>query len=93
MLYSLSRSPYSVDLFALLDVISKDDDLLFIQDGVIALLQESDFLKFNKLTSLFVLEEDLIARGLESLISERAKRINYQDFVHLTAKHKQYIAW
>ncbi len=64
-----------------------------MQDGVIALLNKSYFLKCHELTNVFILEEDLMARGLQFFMPKEAKRINYQDFVQLTIKHKQHIAW
>ncbi|WP_158366943.1 sulfurtransferase complex subunit TusB [Candidatus Williamhamiltonella defendens] len=93
MLYTLSRSPYRVDCFAFSRFLSKEDDLLFMQDGVVALLNKSYFLKCHELTNVFILEEDMMARGLQFFMPKEAKRINYQDFVQLTIKHKQHIAW
>jgi len=93
VLYTLSRSPYRADCLALSHFLSKDDDLLFMQDGLIALLNKSYFFQCHELTNVFILEEDLMARGLQFFMPKEARRINYQDFVQLTIKHKQHIAW
>lgn len=65
MLYTVSRSPFQCDLSALLRLTTVGDDILFLQDGVLATLRGSDVLNIllNNSASLFVLENDLAARS------------------------------
>ncbi|CNI39575.1 sulfur transfer complex subunit TusB [Yersinia massiliensis] len=95
MLYTVSHSPYRCDLSALLRLVTSEDDILFLQDGVMAVLKNSDSLKLllSQSTSFFVLEDDIIARGLAGQISDSATLISYTHFVDLTLKHQQQLAW
>ncbi|AKA38918.1 sulfurtransferase complex subunit TusB [Yersinia ruckeri] len=95
MLYTVSRSPFQCDLSALLRLTTVGDDILFLQDGVLATLRGSDVLNIllNNSASLFVLENDLAARGLIGQNSDKIAAIGYNDFVDLTAKHRQHLAW
>jgi tRNA 2-thiouridine synthesizing protein B len=43
--------------------------------------------------TLWVLEEDVAARGLAAQISTKVARLDYTGFVALTAKHQQQVAW
>ncbi|WP_407079439.1 sulfurtransferase complex subunit TusB [Candidatus Regiella insecticola] len=95
MLYTVSRSPYQSDLSYLLALVTPKDDILFLQDGVTAVIKDSEI--FNNLLSqsknLFVLKDDLSARGLNEKISEIVTVIDYAGFVDLTVKHHQHFAW
>ncbi|AWK14853.1 sulfurtransferase complex subunit TusB [Candidatus Fukatsuia symbiotica] len=95
MLYSVSRSPYQCDLASLLRLVTPQDDILFLQDGVVALVKKGAIynLMLSQLKNLFVLENDLVARGLRYQISDHVEVINYHAFVDLTTKHRQYLAW
>jgi tRNA 2-thiouridine synthesizing protein B len=95
MLYTLLQSPWQCDLDSLLLLLQEGDDLLLLQDGVTAALANSQMLE--KLASspatLWVLEEDVVARGLVAQISTKVARLDYTGFVALTAKHQQQVAW
>jgi len=86
MLYTLLQSPWQCDL---------DSLLLLLQDGVTAALAGSQML--IKLSAspatLWVLEEDVGARGLDEQISTNVARLDYTGFVAMTAKHPQQVAW
>lgn len=47
MLHTLSRSPWHCDIDALLSMLREGDDLLLIQDGVLAALEGVVSLKFS----------------------------------------------
>lgn len=66
MLYTLMRSPCHSDMDSLLRLLTADDDLLLLQDGVLAALIGSRALAQlqNSSASLFVLSEDVAARGI-----------------------------
>jgi tRNA 2-thiouridine synthesizing protein B len=95
MLYTVSHSPYHCDLSLLLRLATSEDEILFLQDGVMAVLKDSENLKLllNNSASLFVLEDDVIARGLSGQISDNATLIGYTHFVDLTLRHQQQLAW
>ncbi|QJC32580.1 sulfurtransferase complex subunit TusB [Enterobacteriaceae endosymbiont of Donacia dentata] len=99
MLYTLFSSPSSCDFSLLLKVLNKHDDLLLIQDGVLAGLNNSKFMKKiikikEKIKLLiFAIDDDILARGLDLNISNKIIRINYEQFVDLVIKNKQQIIW
>lgn len=95
MLHTLITSPYKCDLTALMRIISQGDDLLLLQDGVLAALEGSRALEIllKAPISLYVLQEDIVARGLSAQISTSATRVSYTDFVALTVKNPQQMTW
>nr|CBX72034.1 protein tusB [Yersinia enterocolitica W22703] len=44
MLFTVSHSPYHCDLSALLRLVTSEDAILFLQDGVMAVLKNSESL-------------------------------------------------
>ena len=95
MLHTLMTSPYHCDFTLLLRMLQEGDDVLLLQDGVIAALAGSD--RLAQLAAapagLYVLREDVEARGLTAQISTSATTISYTDFVALTVKHPQQMTW
>ncbi|WP_343189415.1 sulfurtransferase complex subunit TusB [Buchnera aphidicola] len=96
MLHILMNSPFknnNINRFS--KMIDFFDDFLAIQDGVIISLKNNYFIKLIKsLTkNLYVLEEDLLARGFRKNISSIFFVINYEQFVFLTVKNKKQISW
>ena len=95
MLYTLLHSPWQCDFDSLLLLLQEGDDLLLLQDGVTAALTGSQKLEqlLASPATLWVLEEDVMARGLTAQISTNVSRLNYTGFVTLTTKHPQQVAW
>ncbi|QJC34210.1 sulfurtransferase complex subunit TusB [Enterobacteriaceae endosymbiont of Donacia cinerea] len=99
MLYTLFSSPASCNFSLLLNILNKNDNLLLIQDGVLAGLKNSIFMKEiikkkQKIKILiFAINDDILARGLSLNISEKIIRINYIKFVSLIIKNKKQIIW
>ncbi|EFM2063323.1 sulfurtransferase complex subunit TusB [Escherichia coli] len=95
MLHTLHRSPWLTDFPALLRLLSEGDELLLLQDGVIAAVGGNCHLEslLNAPIKVYALNEDLIARGLIGQISNSVIRIDYTDFVRLTVKHTSQLAW
>ncbi|MFT4464231.1 MAG: sulfurtransferase complex subunit TusB [Sodalis sp. (in: enterobacteria)] len=95
MLYTLSRSPYACDLAALLRTALPGDDLLLLSDGVIAGLRGSPAARALSASplALHALENDIAARGLSVHFSPNIAIISYNDFVRLTEKQPQQMAW
>ncbi|TPD91716.1 sulfurtransferase complex subunit TusB [Pantoea vagans] len=95
MLHTLMHSPAYSDLDTLLLMAGTGDDLLLLQDGVLAALTGSRALmrlSESDLT-LWVLDEDVQARGLAGQISSSVQSIDYNGFVTLTIRHQQQIVW
>jgi tRNA 2-thiouridine synthesizing protein B len=95
MLFTLSRSPTQCDLPALLRLAAPGDDLLLLQDGVLAGLAGSAHLELllNAPISLYALQNDLEARGLVGHFSHSVTVVGYNHFVELTEKHRSQMAW
>ncbi|MEI9539442.1 sulfurtransferase complex subunit TusB [Enterobacter cancerogenus] len=95
MLHTLSHSPWQCDIDALLSMLREGDDLLLIQDGVVAALDGSRFVEIlsNAPISLSALKDDLDARGLTGQISAKIDVVGYTDFVNLTVKHASQMNW
>jgi tRNA 2-thiouridine synthesizing protein B len=95
MLYTVSRSPYHNDFNAMLGLISDTDDVLFIQNGVLLSINGNRYLEELLQTgaSVYVLRDDLDARGLTGHVSERVQVVDYSGFVSLTVKHPQSLSW
>lgn len=95
MLHTLMTSPFRCDLAAMVRLLAEGDDVLLLQDGVIAAVAGSPALEvlLNAPISLFVLKEDLDARGLFGQISTSVTPVSYTDFVTLVAKHPQQMTW
>lgn len=95
ILHTVNRSPLSsFSLQDCLKQLAENDLLLLISDGVIAssatIEQQSILLKLHGSQRLFVLQDDLIARGLEAKIG---RVIDYPAFVNLTIQCKSQLAW
>ncbi|WP_343128553.1 sulfurtransferase complex subunit TusB [Buchnera aphidicola (Kurisakia onigurumii)] len=95
MLHVLTQSPFVSDINLIINMIDKNDYFLAIQDGVIISLKGNIFINLLDSTrcSLFVLQEDLIARGIMHLVSTNFKIINYTEFVHLTIQKRKQLKW
>lgn len=95
MLHTLINSPWRCDFSAMVRFLSAGDDLILLQDGVVAALEGSRTLEIllSAPISLYVLQEDIIARGLSAQISTSATTVSYTDFVALTVKNPQQMAW
>ncbi|GLW39533.1 sulfurtransferase TusB [Pectobacterium actinidiae] len=95
MLHTLSRSPYHVDLDALLRSLDQGDALVLLQDGVIAALAGGDIIHrlLESAVLLYALQPDTAARGMTEQISNNVTLIDYNQFVQLTVEHPQQLAW
>lgn len=95
MLHTLSRSPYQIDLDAMLRNVGSEDALLLFQDGVSGALANSAMLMpiLAAGVPVYALKEDVMARGMIAQISSKVVLIGYNDFVELTAQHSGQMAW
>lgn len=95
MLFTLAQSPQRCDFSLLVSMVAREDALLLMQDGVLAALDGSEACELlsQQVQSIYVLSEDLAARGLVGQISHKITLIDYTGFVALTEKHAQQTAW
>lgn len=95
MLHTLMTSPFRCDLNAVVRLFAEGDDVLLMQDGVIAALAGSPALEvlLQAPISLFALKDDLDARGLFGQISTNVTAISYTEFVALAVKNPQQMTW
>ena len=70
--------------------VQKGDSVVFIEDGVYCLL--NDNLDLGTENS-FVLEADVLARGLDARIGKSVKRIDYQGFVEICSEANSISNW
>ena len=94
MLYLVFKSSIKTDItLELVDYIVSNDVVVFIEDGVYNILNNSLLHKLLAKTDyIYFLENDVIARGLMPKIKDNAL-INYLDLVTLTEKNSQIISW
>ena len=95
ILHTLNTSPFQTHaLQQCLSLLSNEDTLLLLEDGVIASQAKhqlfSDLSILAEQGRLKVLSSDLTARGIDNLIGDKC---SYTDFVTLVAEHKSQIAW
>lgn len=95
MLHLLIHSPFKCDFNPMLHLLAEGDDVLLIQDGVLAALESCFMLDhlMQKNIGLYVLQDDVLARGLSAQISISIAQVSYTDFVALTVKHPQQMTW
>ncbi|QCI17328.1 sulfurtransferase complex subunit TusB [Buchnera aphidicola (Aphis helianthi)] len=95
MLHTLIQSPYKTNMSLLTSMLRKKDDFLALQDGVLIALTNSVFLDVIIFSSanLYVIKEDVYARGIINNISTNFILISYIHFVSLTLKNKTQMTW
>ena len=95
MLHTVSHSPWQCDIEEIFRILRKGDDLLLIQDGVLAAVEGNRFVEKlnNAPISVSVLKADVEARGLIGQISTKIDVVSYNDFVELAIKHPTQMSW
>lgn len=95
MLHIISHTPCRFDHLSFLRTLSGDDVVLFVQDGVSGAVRGHSFLAVltEKCRNVYVLQNDMEARGLGKIISADVKLINYNQYVELTAKYIPQLLW
>lgn len=95
MLHTLMQSPWQSDIHGRLALLSPGDDLLLLQDGVLAAVAEGAWSQvlLDSPATVYVLEDDLIARGLVEQISTNIRKVDYNGFIELTIRHPQQLNW
>lgn len=96
-LHLLSHSPFSDGrLTSCLQVLATDDAIMLCGDAVYALqagtAQRQALELMPDRISLFALDEDLLARGMEALPS-CLQRVDYGGFVELCCRYQRTNSW
>lgn len=92
MLYTISTANLSQIHWSLL---TPADVVLFWQNGVVLALNSHIIVEniLNQTKHCYVLDSDILARGLTDLIDSRINIIDMQQVVSLTAHHFPQISW
>lgn len=95
MLHILFNSPFNCDYYLFLNTLKKKDNVLLIQNGVIAGLKNTLVNKklIIKPIKIFALYNDVFARGIEKKIEKTIEIIKYSKFVELTISNYNQITW
>ncbi len=93
MLYTFSQAHYSeADLQRYLTEITENDAVVLWQDGVLLVVKYGEMFTQCK-GQCFVLEQDVLARNLTTLLSNnKVRSISLADLVDLTAQYSPQIA-
>ena len=96
MLHTVTRSPFqSHSLTQCLQFICLGDEILLLEDAVIVALSKNiyfDLIK-NIGVKIYLLEADIIARGLQDKCDKDIDVIDYKGFVLLTEQHDKHMKW
>lgn len=97
MLHIIHRSPFeSHSLVRCLQIIQTGDAILFVENGVYALLLNTEPAKLLEQTQdlhFYALASDILARGLDKQITLSVSQIDYAGFVDLTIQHHPIQSW
>ncbi len=94
-LHIISKSPYTHSaLTNALPFITKDDSVLFIDDGVYATTQQNNPLAqlISNNCSVYALTDDISSRGLQD-INKQVQLIEISDFVNLVFNTTKTVSW
>lgn len=93
ILHKISSSPFNhLALEHCLQRLNSSDGLLLTQDAVYGLMHQTLFSKLTEVHSVYVLEEDAKARGVQ-VESDNVQLISYAEFVELSLKYEKVMSW
>lgn len=99
MLHTVNKSPFEKNSFdTSLRLAKKGSDILLIEDAVYAALKNSAIEKTVEQAvtthNIYVLEPDLMARGLQpDCLIKGIQIVSYEGFVELAVKNDKVQAW
>ena len=96
MLHIFTHSPFQSRAFdEAATIISKNDSILLIQDAVIAAtVENSPIFSFRDAgVKIYLLAEDLAARGLQEKLKMDVNVVDYKGFVGLTVECETQMKW
>ena len=92
-LHTVSKGVNHPDLQQCLDLLSAGDEVLLIEDGVYWCLNEAVFATLKQKPKVYVLGDDLSARGLGDKLPNWMVLSTMVDFVKLSCTHSKTISW
>lgn len=95
MLHVISHTENQIDKDELLGSLQTTDAILLAQDGVTIAVAGNRLLTslVQQTVALYVLRQDLSARGLEQLVDDKLTVIDYDDYVDLTVEQVSQRLW
>jgi tRNA 2-thiouridine synthesizing protein B len=96
LLHTVNKSPFSSTVLKqCLDRFGKGDAIVLLEDGIYGALTNHAYAPLlKKLQCCYVLEKDVLARGLNpSMLLANVELINYEKFVALTVTYKLSHSW
>jgi tRNA 2-thiouridine synthesizing protein B len=94
VLHIVNKSPFANNsLNDCLQHLAADDELLLIEDAVVAALSDSRFLAELPAKRTYALQADIEARALSNKLDRTISRIDDEGFVDLTEQHNSSISW
>ncbi|MCQ1056828.1 sulfurtransferase complex subunit TusB [Photobacterium sp. ZSDE20] len=96
MLHIFTRSPFQSQAFSeAAAMINKNDSILLIQDAVIAAtVENSPIFQFHEAgVKIYLLSEDIVARGLRGKLKVDVDVVDYKGFVGLTVDNDTQVKW
>lgn len=88
MMLHIFNKPQAFHTFA--KFVQASDSVIFIENGVYCLLGDDIKLKTE---NIFVLEADVLARGLVGRIDDDIKRVTYEGFVDVCSDASSISSW
>lgn len=98
-LHTINKSTFSTaDVATYLERLNTGDAVIFIEDGAYNAVSSSPIASSIQNCavqniSFYVIENDLLARGLENKLLDAIKPVDYLTFVRLSAHHNNIISW
>ena len=93
MLHIIQQSPFNSNVLQrCLQHTQTGDTVLFIQDGVLAILNPENFMRHSALHFYF-LAADVQTRGLQDKVTADVTLIDYDQFVALTIAQHPILTW
>ena len=99
MLHTVNKSPFEKNsLTSCLRLAAAGSDILLIEDGVYAAIENSEIANIVKgaldIHQVYVLEPDLRARGLDKMnLIQGIQKVDYAGFVSLAVENDSVHSW
>lgn len=92
-LHTIARSPRSDLLSSCLTLLGKKDAILFIEDGVFYALAPDQLAQVPDNIALYILREDIAARGLQVKKPKKLDSVSTRTFVDLCCRYDKVVNW
>lgn len=96
MLHTVTTSPFQTAALAdCLRYSSQNDAILLLQDAIIAAIDENNWCEALKKSGrkIYVLQEDIVARGLVGKVTSGFEVVDYNGFVLLSVECETQMKW